>query len=704
MKKNIFKPDINCQQTAKADQVTLLIDYADYYRAIFKAIKQAKHSIFIIGWDIDGRIELLRGEEANNAQGPITLFDLINAKAKENPDLKIYLSRWNYSIFFLEEREPFSGLKWHKGSTSNVYFYSDYKIPFSACHHQKVVIVDDSIAFCGGMDITIKRWDERTHLVNQPLRVDPGGLTSPKKKKPYKPTHDTQIMVTGPVVKILSELARYRWMRGAGFEAVTCNTESNKAIWPAGFKPDFYDIEVAVSRTLPKTLNTPASKEILRMYLDEIEQAEHFIYIENQFLTCEIIAHALNKQLQEKPALKILVVSCAYPRGYLEHKAMWSWRTKFYDIVSNGIDPGRFEIVYPLSQEHDQYTVIDIHSKIMMVDDKYMHVGSSNLNNRSMHLDTECDLILHASRQQHREKIQEIRDDLISEHTGKQKEEIRSLIDSKSDIHALIKNEKGSHRHLLKIDNEPYRGQKLARLAIKLGDPLDAFIPANMPVMQIIIGILLITLIAFPFVLWLEIDLSQLLTKENVDTVVENARNSKWSLLWVVGLYILSSIIFFPVTVLNITIAIAFGPVYGFFLALLGSMITATVFYGIGRMIGEKAIHIFRPVTEKIRQFEKKGGIMGMTLIRLVPIAPFTLVNMTFGISRVSFSSYELATLLGFLPSILANAVFGAAIGELWEDPDPQSIAIAGGALLLWGFVIWLCHRLFKYFHGKFQS
>ena len=94
-------------------------------------------------------------------------------------DLVVYLNKWNYSIFFMHEREPFPGLKWHLMTPSNVHFCSDYSVPFTACHHQKLIVVDDEIAFCGGMDIALGRWDKRQHRLEVRERVDPGGVLAP---------------------------------------------------------------------------------------------------------------------------------------------------------------------------------------------------------------------------------------------------------------------------------------------------------------------------------------------------------------------------------------------------------------------------------------------------------------------------------------------------------------------------------------------
>src|SRR3546814_14781470 len=82
----------------------------------------------------------------------------------------------------------------------------DKMLPVGASHHQKVVVADDAVAFCGGLDLTIKRWDTPEHLPQHPLRRDPAG-------QDYQPFHDVQMMVDGEAAAALGDLARRRWKR-----------------------------------------------------------------------------------------------------------------------------------------------------------------------------------------------------------------------------------------------------------------------------------------------------------------------------------------------------------------------------------------------------------------------------------------------------------------------------------------------------------
>ena len=704
MPDTLFKPGENCWRTTKADKATLLIDCEAYYSALYHAISRAKRSIFVLGWDIDGRIELLRGEDAKNANFPVRFFDLIKFKTDENPELKVYLNRWNYSIFFMSEREPMSGWRWNRETSSNVYYCTDYKIPFSGCHHQKLISVDDEVAFCGGMDVALGRWDQRQHHVNVEDRKDPGGITRPVKKKPYMPYHDIQIIVDGPIVKDLGELVRWRWKRAAGFDAVPFEEAmpgQSETAWPTNIKPHFTDINIAIARTFPKTQHQETIHEIEEMYLAEIGRAERFIYIENQYLTSERIAKAINQRLKDNSGLKVLIVSGDHPRGFMEHHAMWTGRVKFCDIVEDGTDKSRFAVTYPVSREDGKDQTYHIHSKIMIIDDRYLHIGSSNLNKRSMGFDSECDLILDGDDEAKRDAISSIRNNLIREHTGREESDINRMINDSTPLNELLIYQNHSRQHLICIDNDPYRNELLTPLAIKLGDPKKAHFLHNIPVRQVLTAVLILGLLGTLAWSWFEPYFSEFFSEESIKAFIQNARDSQFSLLWIAGIYIIAGLVFFPVTVLNLTTAIVFGPLYGLLMALFGSLSSASLSYVIGRILGKKSFKLFRPIMEKIQHYAKRGGIIGMTLIRLVPIAPFTLVNITFGLTRIDFKSYIIATVLGLIPGIFAKAMLGGAIAQLWEDPEPKVIFYTAGSIFLWIFIIWGSHRVFRHYKGE---
>ncbi len=215
----LFKPGHNCWGWDIARHATVLIDCANYYRALHEAIANARKSIFIIGWEIDSQTRLLRGEEEKASALPSKALDLIAWKARQNPELKIYLLRWDASFIFAAEREPDPELAWTQKTPENVHVCLDRMAPLGASQHQKVVLVDDELVFTGGMDIARQRWDERAHRPYDPERIDGNG--------PYGPYHDAQIVMDGPIVKYFSDLVRWRWRTAAGYEACEASPYSS---------------------------------------------------------------------------------------------------------------------------------------------------------------------------------------------------------------------------------------------------------------------------------------------------------------------------------------------------------------------------------------------------------------------------------------------------------------------------------------------
>ena len=382
---------------------------------------------------------------------------------------------------------------------------------------------------------------------------------------------------------------------------------------------------------------------------------------------------------------------------------MWSGRAQFCDIAAEGIDNDRFIVAYPVTTDGDKQKTIHIHSKLMIVDDKFLHIGSSNMNNRSMGFDTECDLTLTASTEAHAKKINDIRNDLIREHTGLLLPEICKAM-MEGDVKGLLKNEPESRQHLVQIDNEPYRNEALSKYAIKIGDPKKAYILYNLPIRQILFFAIIIGLVIFAVSSLITPEMKEFLSPDKVKEYVESAQSNPMGVLYIAALYILAGAVFFPVTVLNLTTAIVFGPLYGLAYALIGSLASASAAYGVGALIGDKLTKYIRPVIERIRKYTLKGGIAGMTMVRLIPIAPFTVVNLTFGVARISFLSYILATAFGLIPGIFAKAMLGGAIGELWKNPEPRVILFVVGSILLWIGIIWGSHKLYKHYQKEIMA
>ncbi|WP_347919250.1 phospholipase D-like domain-containing protein [Paracoccus marcusii] len=398
-----------CWAIARAGRVAVIIDAADYFATVRDAIQKARHSVLLIGWDFDTRIALDRPDD--DAQVPNTLGKLLDWAIETTPGLQIHVLRWNLGAINALGRgtTPLAILDWM--TDDRIHFKLDAAHPAGSAHHQKIVVIDDALAFCGGIDMTGDRWDTREHLDTHPHRV------RPTTRRPYPPWHDVSTAMDGPAAKALGELARERWRRATG-ETLTPPTPTD--VWPDGLTPLFHDVDVAIARTAPEYDGRPGVHEIEALYLEAIRSAHRTLYIESQYFASRTIADAMAMRLAEPDGPEIVLVNPEAAQGWLEEEVMGSSRAMLLDRIAAADRHGRFCLYTPVTEKGQP---IYVHAKVMVVDDRLLKIGSSNLNNRSMGFDTECDLALEASpdpSEDHaiRASILSLRNDLVSEHLG----------------------------------------------------------------------------------------------------------------------------------------------------------------------------------------------------------------------------------------------------------------------------------------------
>jgi len=712
---SLFELNQNCCAVSKASNLTFLVDCANYYRAAYKAISAARKSIFVLGWDIDSRIELVRGDHAPDNK-PVTFFELICQKARENPELQVYLNKWNYSTFFISQREPFWVRHWKNTKLHNIHVCLDGRVPLGACHHQKVIIVDDEVVFWGGMDIALGRWDRRDHSLCEPCREDPSGLPLPQKLHEFGPYHDIQAVATGPVVEEFAHLVRKRWTDACDIDPIPYKapvSDGMPGAWPAGFQPQFRDVDVTLSRTIPKMRGEPAITEVEKLFIDQIAQAEKFIYIENQYLTYLPIARALNKQLRAKPDLQVLLVSCDIPQGMMERKVMWCGRVKFWDIVAEGGVQDRVLLVYPATQQdadaESAEESVHIHSKLTVIDNKFLRLGSSNICNRSMGMDTELDVTIAANNDESARMIEAIRNDLIREHSGRELADIQNIILSGQPVAVFAEEWPESHQHFRVIDDEKYRNERFVEALRYIGDPIKPFVPimgrikyhsgiqqGGEPRSWFFVPFILAALAAL-VAAWFLTPLSEIAKVENITGMLDKLSGSIWAMPYAVLLYALLSSVFFPATVLTVATVITFGAIKGFIISYLGMIICGLLGHAIGQKLGEGGLHNrFGKLVRKVFDMVRDSGIAGVATLRIIPTGPFMLMNMVFGAAGIGVANFLIGSIIGLAPGTIAIALTGNGISKIIEHPSPQNVAYLLLGIALWVAIIVISQRISK--------
>jgi phospholipase D1/2 len=160
------------------------------------------------------------------------------------------------------------------------------------------------------------------------------------------------------------------------------------------------------------------------------------------------------------------------------------------------------------------------------------------------------------------------------------------------------------------------------------------------------------------------------------------------------AVYILGGFLVFPVTLMIVATGLAFGVFLGFAYALLGAELSAVVTYVIGQHLGHDIIRRLshRWVTRANRRLARQG-LLAIIILRIVPVAPFTVVNLIAGASHIRFWDFALGTLLGMIPGTLALTLFSDQVATTIQAPDAIRISILLALAVAIGIGTWVLSR-----------
>ena len=425
--KQVLSQPRNVFATANAAQSALLVDARDYYCAVYRALEQAEHYAVLSGWQFDSGVALLRGEDAERAERPVTLLKFLSALCDERPQLSIYLLAWDFSFAYLQEREWMQGLKFGFSTNPRLRFEWDEHPVLGASHHQKFVVVDGAVGFLGGIDICDARWDDCHHSASNPNRVDLAGGAC-------KPYHDVQAAITGPAVEPLVQEFRDRWQRATGDRlALDPARDQTRARYDLdalceGRAAPIGARSVAFSRTRQDPRAEPVEvNEILHLLTDAFGAAERSIYAETQYFTSRSIASALIERLRDDARPKLDIVICM-PHGSDSPKEKLALgdtqEAVLYALLETARETGHeLRLIYPAKPNAEGgETPTFIHSKLLIVDDQLLMVGSPNLTERSIGLDSEIAITWQCTNEHDdrdaRSCVRNVRTRLLAEHSG----------------------------------------------------------------------------------------------------------------------------------------------------------------------------------------------------------------------------------------------------------------------------------------------
>lgn len=674
----IVEPGKNCWRVERASRFYCIQDAAEYFRLIRWALLEARHTVFSLSWDITAHTDLLPDVAVpDKPDAPTRLDKLLASVARRRPGLRCYILTWDYGALYTLERDPFT--RWRLGwrMPRGVKFGFDDHHPVGGCHHQKVVVVDDRLAFCGGIDLTGHRWDTSAHRPEEPARTTLLG-------EAYGPYHEVQAMVTGPAAASLGLLARDRW-RALGHDRLRPLQSSTEDLWPSDITPDLADVDVAIARTMPGTESRPAIRECEALFLDSIARAKKTIYIENQYFTNDKLAAALAARLKEQDGPEVIVISPKDCHGWLEKTTMGAFRDTAFRQLLAADQHGRLRLVYPAASRSSDVPTF-VHSKVMIVDDVLARIGSANCSHRSMGMDTECDLAVDAGGDSDaRAGIRRMRDRLLAEHLGMSVDDVARGAERAGAIGPVIDLRQDADHTLVRIEMSKESAAPPAVLQAAADPDEPAAFGSSV---ESVVPAVDATSVRSPLRLWI-------LPAVVLAAAAAVAWQSSLTLasipvapisLWVgIGVFVLAGSMLIPLELLAIAAGVCFGTLRGGLVALIGSLVAAILGYLAGLAIGALRLPrwMSRQSFRSIRQLSARG-LMGVIVLRLASVASAGSIHLICGAGRVPFASYMAGTAIGLAPSIVALAGLGGLLRRTFLNPSVSNgLMTIGVAVIL---------------------
>ena len=698
----LLVPGRNCWRIERAERLAFLVDGADYFAAVRSAIAQAKRSVFILAWDIDSRIRLVPDGADDGYPEELGAF-LREVVARER-QLHMYVLSWDFAMLYAGDREPIPLYKlgWRTHPRPRLAFRLDEKHPFSGSHHQKVVVVDDAVAFVGGMDLTHGRWDTHEHLREQPRRLDVAGRQA-------RPVHDVQAVLDGAAAAALGELCRDRWHNATGRRPPAAIDVPAAAPWPRGLAPDITAVDVAIARTDPGYVTGQPVEEIRQLYADAIAGARRSLYLENQYFSSSVVGAALAQRLASDDAPEVVVVSRLTEEGWLEARTMGVLRALLHQRLQAADRHGRYRLLYPYIPGLERPDLLNVHSKVLIVDDELCSVGSANFNNRSMGFDTECNIAIEARGEESiRRGIAGLRNRLLAEHLASEPDVVAAEMESSGG--SLVRM----------IDALARPGRTLKAIDPVVPPDIDAFLPASalvdperpvhpealaaefVPpevrqpmkrrVANLAAALLLFAALAaaarwLPALDWVPLHAWV--------TAARNAADGPVAALVTLTVYAVAGLIGIPVVALIAVTGMVFGPFTAAVYALGGAVLNAAVSYRLGRRLGRHAVRqLAGPRLNRITRRLAKKGIVAVAAMHLFPISAYSRIGLVAGASHSRMREFLIGAAIGVAPWVVLIVAFVDRAGAAIDRPGAGNFAaLAAVAALLVGAALFAWRR-----------
>lgn len=648
MKKQLLPPDTYFY-SAKESAPELIVCGKSYFKRLKESFLGAKKSIYICGWSLNLKTIM----DANGTTLEDVLFSL-----PETVEIKILI--WDYIIFYIPDRDPFMALHLAVKNKKNIQFERFDFHPVMSSMHAKMAIVDEETLFLGGIDIDLERRDGEYNLANDPERQEKGG-------QKYQPFRDYALKFQGDSAVFFTGLFKQLWKsqlaQRSEFVSETVSHE---------------DSNVFFTRTIPKFKDNPKDVSSFKMHSWLIANAKKYIYIENQYLTSDKIVDALVQRLSEVDGPEVVIVVSYGKMPIIEKVSMGALLTESVKALLKSDPHKRLKVYTLVSSGENVSEYVKVHSKCMLVDDYFLKIGSSNINNRSMEFDYELDAVVMGAevaeykRQifstllTHGEDCELEMDDSVIRTFEAAKKRYGKLVEVKD----ILREESAiaEYKDYLPLDKSQMTffermGQTFIQKSV-----LEKI---NLKMMG---GAVLLVLILVGAAV---VDPEE--AKSALDEVIVWLNISNGLALMAVfffGYLILGSF-FFPLNAYIFLCGAYFGMFEAFGLAVGGALGSATLSYGVGAFF-KSEIEADSKI-EKINQLRrllKRNSLKTLIFLRMVPVAPFPLVNLVCGKLGVGFWKYFLGTALGVAPGSFVLIFLEQRLIDLIKAPDAGSIIV----------------------------
>jgi uncharacterized membrane protein YdjX (TVP38/TMEM64 family) len=474
-------------------------------------------------------------------------------------------------------------------------------------------------------------------------------------------------------------------------------------VWPPSVGVDIADVDVGIARTSPELDDAPEVAELRMLHTDAIAAARRGIFMENQYFSSTLVADSLARRLREPHGPDVVLVSHRMESGWLEETTMGVLRSRLYRRLGMADLHARFMSSCP-ELPGLRGGCLNVHSKVLVVDDDLLTVGSANLSNRSMGFDTECNLVVESGGEPRlQEAIAGLRNRLLAEHLDVPVTEVGRAVRERGLIGG-IEALRGRDRTLVPFESivAPEVDALVPDAAVI--DPerplvsdavVREFVPEHdpHPLRGRLLGlVLLVVAIAVLAAAWRWTPLHEWLDLDAVIAYADRLDDLPGTPAWVLLAYVVGGVLVVPLTLMIAATGAVFGPVLGAVYALAGSLLSAFVTYSIGRHIGRETVR--RIAGERLNAISRKlgeRGLLAVVLVRIVPVAPYSVVNVVAGASHIGLRDFLLGTLIGLLPGVLGIVVFVDRLVDSIRHPGVLTFALlaiiagllAGSAMLL---------------------